>query len=88
MAKAKPYTAAEKRLITAFARFHVYAEIEKDVMKPLVEKEKPGSFEPESYVKACFKHDPEAKRALNALRREIPKIRKEFSAQFKDMAND
>ena len=84
MAKSKPYTAAEKRLIEAFTRFLVYAEVEKGVIKPMVEKEKPGTFEPESFVKTCFKEDPEAKRALAAVRREIPKVRKEFAKQLKD----
>jgi|TARA_B110000211_G_scaffold54451_2_gene60393 hypothetical protein len=83
MAKVKPYNAAEKRMVAAFARFIVYSEIEKQCIKPAFEKEKPDeTFVPESWVKKVFKSDPEAKRALAAIRREVPKIRKDFLKQM------
>jgi len=81
--KAKPYNAAEKRLIAAFSRFLVYSEIEKQCIKPAFEKAKPGeTFVPESWVEEIFKTDPEAKRALTAIRREVPKIRKDYLKQM------
>jgi hypothetical protein len=79
MAKSKPYNAAEKRIISAFSRFIVYSEIEKQCIKPAFEKEKPNeTFVAESWVNEVFKGDPEAKRALAAIRREVPKIRQDY----------
>ncbi|WP_085299265.1 hypothetical protein [Cognaticolwellia mytili] len=81
--KQKPYNAAEKRLVSAFARFVVYAEIEKQCIKPAFEKAKPNeAFVAESWVKEVFKNDPEAKRALAAIRREVPKIRQDYLKQM------
>jgi hypothetical protein len=83
MAKLKPYNAAEKRLVSAFARFIVYSEIEKQCIKPAFEKANPGvAFVAESWVNEVFKSDPEAKRALAAIRREVPKIRKDYLEQM------
>ena len=83
MAKVKPYNAAEKRIIAAFSRFIVYSEIEKQCIKPAFEKEKPNEeFVAESWVNEVFKRDPEAKRALAAIRREVPKIRKDYLKQM------
>lgn len=83
MAKSKPYTAAEKRLVSAFSRFLVYSEIEKQCIKPSFEKANPDkSFVAESWVKEMFKRDPEAKRALAAIRREVPKIRQDYLKQM------
>jgi len=83
MAKVKPYNAAEKRLIAAFSRFIVYSEIEKQCIKPAYEKAEPKkAFVPESWVDEVFKTDPEAKRALAAIRREVPKIRKDYLKQM------
>ena len=83
MAKVKPYTYGEKELVSAFARFIVYAEIEKQCIKPAFEKANPGeTFVPESWVNEVFKTDPKAKRALAAIRREVPKIRKDYLKQM------
>jgi hypothetical protein len=83
MAKSKPYNAAEKRIISAFSRFIVLAEIEKQCVKPAFEKANPGvAFVAESWVEKVFESDPEAKRALTAIRREVPKIRKDYLEQM------
>lgn len=81
--KVKPYNAAEKRMVSAFARFIVLAEIEKQCIKPAFEYANPGeAFVAESWVNKVFESDPEAKRALAAIRREVPKIRKGYLQQL------
>lgn len=83
MAKLKPYNAAEKRFVSAFSRFIVLSEIENQCVKHAFEKANPNEkYVAESWINKIFETDPEAKRAIAAIRREVPKIRKSYLKQM------
>ncbi|GLX86360.1 hypothetical protein tloyanaT_26130 [Thalassotalea loyana] len=79
----KPYTAAQKRLLSALARVLVQQDIETNCIKPSFEKHSDKPFKAGSYMESYFKQDPEAKRAWNALKRATQKYHQELAQGLK-----
>ncbi len=79
--KTKHYNAAEKRLIRNLALAITAADIEVQVVKPQTEKETGEPYQEKGgYLDIYFEKQPQAKRAWNALQREVSKVRKEYLA--------
>lgn len=79
MAKLKPYTNAQRRLIHHLAAVMVCLEIESDVVVPAFEKATGKAYDresPDSFTNMFLNNNPSYKRAMDALRRAIGKERK------------
>ncbi|MGQ5976705.1 hypothetical protein ACUNHT_25690 [Serratia sp. IR-2025] len=85
MAKSKPYTAAARTLLCELATFYVASEIERDVIKPLYEKETGKPYSEAAgggYLDILLRDNPEVGRAWKALQRAIIKRRKAAGDAF------
>ncbi|CAI2036583.1 Uncharacterised protein [Serratia marcescens] len=90
MTKAKPYTAAVRTFLDELATFFVASEIERDVLKPFLEKEmgKPyNEIVTEGYLAQVLRDNPESDRAWKALQRVIIKRRKGMLAALERERN-
>lgn len=86
MAKLKPYTDAQRRLIHHLAAVMVCLEIESDVIAPAFEKATGNAYDresPDSFTNTFLNNNPSYKRAIDTLRRAIGKERKEQLKGFK-----
>lgn len=81
-AKTKPYTAAQNRLINSLALTLVMADVEKNVIKPGVEKTGKPYDEKNGLLQTYFKNNPDEKRAWQALQKAISKARKDVAKGF------
>lgn len=79
MAKIKPYTAGEKRVIHQLALAMLCAEIETQVIKPQVEKETGKSYQTKGgYLDIYLKSEPNVKRVWKAFQKEVQKVRRDY----------
>ncbi|HGM7539529.1 hypothetical protein [Serratia marcescens] len=79
MAKLKPYTDAQRRLIHHLAAVMVCLEIESDVIAPAFEKATGKAYDresPDSFTNTFMNNNPPYKRSMDTLRRAIGKERK------------
>lgn len=83
MANAKPYTTREKRLFDALSRAMIASDIQAKVVKPEYEKStgKPYPTK-ETYLDMFLEKDPEAKRALKCLQRNIKRQFKQYADEL------